>query len=75
MKYLGVEYGVVRAIQNGKWKWSVSMNGVGTKSGLEGSKLVAEIEAKKAIVWLYAKRRRANKITSLAAPKNENILT
>ena len=58
MEFLGVEYVVVRAIQNGKWKWDVSMIGVGTKSGIEGSKSAAGAEARRAIVWLKAKERR-----------------
>jgi hypothetical protein len=65
MQYLGVEYGLVRAIQGGKWKWSVSMIGVGSKAGLENSRWAADGEAKKAIVWLLAKRRRESR--SLAA--------
>jgi hypothetical protein len=69
MKYLGAEYVVVRAIQGGKWKWSVSVIGVGTKAGLENSNRVAESKAKKAIVWLHAKNRRDSKIFRLRPEK------
>ena len=58
MQYRGVEFSVVRAIQRGKWKWTVSIDEVGTKTGLADNKPSAVAEAHRAIVWLHAKKRR-----------------
>lgn len=45
MEYRGFEYGVVRSIQRGKSKWIVSIDGVGTKTGIEVSKATATAAA------------------------------
>ncbi len=57
-KAMVVDFSVVQAIQHGKWKWTVSMDGVGTKTGLADNKPSAVAEAQRAIVWLHAKKLR-----------------
>jgi hypothetical protein len=58
MEYRGFEYSVLRSIQRGKWRWIVSIESAGTKTGTENSKLAAIAEAQRAITWLCAKKKR-----------------
>jgi hypothetical protein len=59
MEYRGFEYSVVRSIQRDKWKWNVTIENAGTKTGIENSKPAAIAEAQRAISWLCAKKKRS----------------
>jgi hypothetical protein len=59
MEYRGFEYSVVRSIQRGKWRWSVSIENAGTKTGIEDCKATASVAAQRAISWLCAKKKRS----------------
>ncbi len=50
MEYRGVEFCVVRAIQRQRWKWTVALNHVGTKTGVSESRIDAIADAQRAIV-------------------------
>ncbi len=53
MEYRNVEFNVVRAIEREKWKWMVSIEQVGKKTGLSGSRMDAITDAHRAIVVFF----------------------
>jgi hypothetical protein len=60
MEYRGIEYTIVQAIERRKYRWSVTIPDLGTRSGLAESKEAAAAQARKAIAWLLAAKRREN---------------
>jgi hypothetical protein len=58
MEYRGVEFHVVKAIERQKWKWTVAFQDLGNRTGLSGTKEAAAADARRAITWLLAARRR-----------------
>jgi hypothetical protein len=61
MEYRGVDFHVVKAIERQKWRWTVAGPDLGDRIGLSGTKEAAAADARRAITWLLAARRRRTK--------------
>ena len=58
MEYRGVEFTIVKAIMRGKWKWTVEVANLGNRSGLAKDREDAGAQARQAISWLLAAKKR-----------------
>jgi hypothetical protein len=62
MEHRGVEYTIVQAIDSRKWRWTVTIPDVGSRTGLTATKEAAAANARKAIGWLFAAKRRKQNV-------------
>jgi hypothetical protein len=58
MEYRGIEFSVVQSIQRRKWRWSAAVPEIGFRTGLADSIDDAAADARKAITWLLAAKKR-----------------
>jgi hypothetical protein len=58
MEYRGVVFSIVQSIQRRKWRWSAAVPGIGFRTGLADSKEEAAVDARRAITWLLAAKKR-----------------
>lgn len=58
MEYRCIEFFIVQSIERGRWKWSVAAADLGNRSGLACSRDAAAADARKAISWLLAAKKR-----------------
>jgi hypothetical protein len=58
MEYRGVEFSIVQSIQRRKWRWSAAIPDIGFRTGLADSKEEAAADARRAITWLLAAKKR-----------------
>ena len=58
MEYRGIDFTVLKAISHGKWKWTVAVETLGNRCGLAKDRETAVAEARRAISWLLAARKR-----------------
>jgi hypothetical protein len=58
MEYRGVEFSIVQSIQRRKWRWSAAVLEIGFRTGLADSKQEATADARRAITWLLAAKKR-----------------
>ena len=58
MEYRGTEFTIVQAIEPHRWRWTVTVPDFGYRTGLAKNKEVAAAEARRAVAWLLAAKKR-----------------
>jgi hypothetical protein len=58
MEYRGIEFTIVQSIERHKWRWTAAIADIGERSGLADSKEKAAADARRAITWLLAAKKR-----------------